>query len=284
MNVWPFKKKRETSSANPVEPSTMDRLLNRNCSRDEFFLLYSKLLQEKMPNHRVEFSGESTLRVIAEVGEESTTHLDNLWLKYTAETEDRAELIEKYIRLAQDLGKPETTPERQNIVPMIKDSRYLEFLKPLEEFATEHLCGDLWIVYAEDQPERILTLKRQNIHRAGVNEEELRSVAIDNLTGILPAAEVHGDGPWYQLTAGNDYVASLLLLEHVWDEIATMVSGDVVATVPTRDVLLFTGSESTEGLKVLREKSSEISNSAPHAVSETLIARRNGIWSVFNAN
>jgi uncharacterized protein YtpQ (UPF0354 family) len=285
MNIWPFKKQQSETKA-PVEPSTMDRLLTRDCTRDEFFLLYSKLLQERMPDHKVEFSNESTLRLVGQDGKESTTYLDNLWLKYKAGMEDRSELIEKYIRLAQDLGKnrADTTVERQNVVAMVKDSRYLEFLKPREEFAIEHLCGDLWVIYAEDQPERTLTLKSEDLRSIGVTDAERRTLAVENLSRILPPAEVHGEGPGYLLTAGNDYVASLLLLDGVWDQVASIVSGQVVATVPTRDVLLFTGSESVEGLKAIREESSEISNSGPHAISDTLIVRRNGTWTVFNAN
>jgi uncharacterized protein YtpQ (UPF0354 family) len=285
MNIWPSKKKRPRAATSSDEPPTIDRLLNRSCNRDEFILLYSKLLQERMPGNRVEFVGESALRLVTQGGKESTTHLDNLWLKYKAGTEDRAELIDKYIRLAQALiDGDDKTPERQNIVPMIKDSQYLDYMRPLEEFATQHLCGDLWIVYAEDEPERIRTLKRVDIRRAGVDDSELRSVAIENLKRTLPPAEVHGPGPCYLMTAGGDYVASLLLLDYVWDQVAKMVSGDMVATVPARDVLLFAGSESSEGVNAMRVKSTEICNSAPHAISDTLIVRLNGTWSVFNSN
>jgi len=237
-----------------------------------------------MPDCRVEFAGESVLRVVNANGEESSTYLDNLWLKYQQGEEDRSELIEKYIRLAQDLGKESPGADKQNVIAMIKDSRYLGFLRPLEEFATEHLCGDLWIIYAEDQPERTLTLKREDIRAVESDEARLRSLSVENLKRILPPAECHGEGPWYLLTAGSDYVASLLLLDGIWDQVADMVAGEVVATVPTRAVLLFTGSESREGLREIQGRSTEICNSAPHAISDTLIVRRNGKWSVFNAN
>ena len=55
------------------------------------------------------------------------------------------------------------------------------------------------------------------------------------------------------LSAGGDYVASLLLLEEVWQECKSSVDGDVIAAVPTRDVLLFTGSSSHEGIVALRK-------------------------------
>ena len=43
------------------------------------------------------------------------------------------------------------------------------------------------------------------------------------------------------LTAGGNYEATLILLPEVWESVAEMVSGQIVAAVPARDVLYFTG-------------------------------------------
>jgi len=284
MKWWPFAKEKAEWVEPASEPSTMDRMLSRVCTRDEFFLLYSKLLQERLPDCKVEFLDESTLHVVRPDGKESTTYLTNFWLKYKAGDEDRKELIEKYARLVQDLGKSRALPERQNIVAMIKDSQYMEIGKVQSQSLADHLCGDLWVVYAEDQPDRISTLLAEAIAGLGISRSELQALAVENLKRILPPAECHGDGPWYLLTAGQDFVASLLLFDSLWDELQEIVEGDVVATVPTRDVLMFTGSGSREGLAEIRKRSSEICNSGSHAISETLIIRRNGNWSVFDAN
>jgi uncharacterized protein YtpQ (UPF0354 family) len=284
MKWWPFAKEKAEPIEPASEPSTMDRMLSRVCTRDEFFLLYSKLLQERLPDCKVEFSDGSTLHVVRPDGKESTTYLTNFWLKYKEGNEDRQELIEKYARLAEELGKLRALPERQNVVAMIKDSQYMEIGKVESRSLADHLCGDLWVVYAEDQPDRISTLQAETIVHLGVPRSELRALAVENLKRILPAAECHGDGPWYLLTAGADYVASLLLFDSLWDELKEMVEGDVVATAPTRDVVMFTGSHSREGLAEIRKRSSEICNTGAHAISETLIIRKNGNWSVFDAN
>jgi uncharacterized protein YtpQ (UPF0354 family) len=284
MKWWPLAREQTRPAKTASEPSTLDRMVKRECAREEFFLLYSKLLQERLPDHAVEFSSDSSLRVVNREGKESTTYLENLWLKYKSGDEDRSELIEKYARLAMELGADGPAPQKQNVVAMIKDSTYLEIGNTSGKLLTEHLCGDLWIVYAQDQPDRITSLTRDSLAELGATESELRALALENLSRILPPAECHGDGPWYLMTAGTDYVASLLLLNDVWDQVSEMVAGDIVATVPSRDVLMFTGSESTEGIAAIRERSTETCNTAPHAVSETLIVRRNGAWSVFNAN
>jgi len=267
-----------------AEPSTKDRLLSRNCTKDEFSLLFSKLLQERLPSFTVEFISESELRVRNAEGKEATTYLHNLWLKYSRETEDRSELIEKYARMAENLHAEEAPVNRDTIVAMIKEAGYLKTINPMAKTMSEHLCGDLWIIYAVDRPETVVTLGQDDMTSAGVSEGELRALATKNLQRILPEVECHGDGPLYQLTAEMGYDASLLLFDSMWEDLADSVEGQIVATVPSRDVLLYTGSASPAGLREMREQSQIVANSAPHAVSESLIVREGGKWAVFKAN
>jgi uncharacterized protein YtpQ (UPF0354 family) len=272
------------SSDEPTGPSTMERLLDRVCQRDEFFLLYSKLLQEKMPTHSIEFIEDSVLRIGSPKGKTATIYLENLWLLYRNGSEDRAELIEKYARMAFSLCEPSPSVTRDSIVAMIKDAEYMATLQPDPKNVSEHLCGDLWIVFAVDLPETIVTLSREAMESAGATKEELRALAVENLTRILPEVEQLGDGPWYTLTAGTNYVASLLLFDSIWDQLAESVEGQIVASVPTRDVLLFTGSQSADGIAAIRQRSEEISKSGHHAISDSLVLRENGKWTPFYAN
>ena len=146
MKRWPFLERKPEPAQSTSEPSTLDRLLVHNCAKDEFILLYSKLLEERLPDCNVQFSDDTTIRVVWPNGKESTTFLSNLWLKYKNGNEDRADLIERYIRFAQDAGKPEQPPDRRSIIAMIKDTRYVDMMQASSNKVTEHLCGDLWIV------------------------------------------------------------------------------------------------------------------------------------------
>jgi len=262
----------------------MDRLLQKNLKRDEFFLPYSKLLQERLPGSSVEFTGDSALRIVDPEGQEATSYLDNLWLRYSGGDEDRAGLIERHVRMAVGLPIDAAKIARRDIVAMIKDLQYVELLRPGKRQMNEHICGDLWIVYAEDRPETITSLTYDAMIAAGVSEDELRGLAIENLRRILPEPERHGDGPWYLLTAGADYVASLLLFDWVWDQLAESVEGQIVATVPRRDVLMYTGSRSDEGLAEIRKRSVEIVSGGSHVISDSLIIREGGKWAMFNAH
>jgi hypothetical protein len=51
--------------------------------------------------------------------------------------------------------------------------------------------------------------------------------------------------------------------------------------VPARDVLMFTGSDSPDGLKAMRESVDKIYKEGSHVISKTLLVRRNGRWEKF---
>jgi uncharacterized protein YtpQ (UPF0354 family) len=290
VSLWPFKSKKQPESKPTTESvansapeiPTMDRILTRNCSRDELFLLYSKLLQERFPKYSIEFVGESVLHITNPEGKELTTYLDNLWLRYKDGSEDRRDLIERFVRFAEQIGAPAPPVARENIVAIIKDAQYMEQFTNKRAVA-DHLCGDLWAVYAIDEPERTGVLMEEKLSESGIAREELRALAVSNLQKILPPVERHGEGPWYLLTAGQDYVASLLLLDGVWDELAGSVDGEIVAVVPSRDVVLYTGSKSGEGIAAIREQAHQIVSSGPYLISESLIVRWDGQWTLFHA-
>jgi len=115
-----------------------------------------------------------------------------------------------------------------------------------------------------------------------IEPTDLPSLARSNLKRILPEIEQHGEGPWYLLTAGGDYAASLLLFDDVWNTLSRSVEGDVVAAVPSRDVVLFTGVRSKDGIEWIKRKAHEIHEGGDHVVSQTLFRRVSGAWKVFD--
>src|SRR5262249_34077605 len=56
------------------------------------------------------------------------------------------------------------------------------------------------------------------------------------------------------------------------------VEGDIVAAVPSRDVVLLTGARSTDGIEWIKRKAHEIHEGGDHVVSQTLFRRVSGEW------
>lgn len=281
---WPFGKKPAPRSVidEAVEPSALDRLMAKDCNRDEFVLLYLKLLQETAPDLNFEMTGDMEIRMVNAEGKEATTFLHNVWVAYSQNSEGRHEALERYASVVRSLTEHSSPPLRASVVAQVKDSEYLANLARIDS-VTQHLCGDLWIVFAQDRPDRTMALTASELDRLDVERAKLLDLAIENLRRIMPAAERHGDGPWYLLTAGGDYTASLLLFD-IWDQLADSVDGEIVAVVPARDTLLYTGSESAEGLKKIKDHATQIVTTGNYVVSDTLIVRRGGQWVVFKAN
>jgi len=171
-------------------------------------------------------------------------------------------------------------------VPTIKDETYINLSrKSVNEepgFVHEHLVADLWIVYAIDSADAILTLPTTQFVELKLSLAELKQLAIENLKRMLPPIERHGEGPVYTLTAGSDYVASLLLFEDLWDEQANVVEGEIVAAVPSRGTLLFTGSKSSQAIIQLRQSVQQFTQTSGYLITNTMLRRSPDGWRVFS--
>ena len=208
-----------------------------------------------------------------------TMFTDNLSALCRDTEETKFDEVQGFLRKV--MGSERKAEGEGQIVPLIRDGRWLEVANSQGILLTDYLVGDLWIVYAVDLPEATTTLSDEERKRLGVAREELRKLTIGNLRHLLTGIKRFGDGPSFLLTADGTYEASLLLLDALWEELAGSVEGDLMVGVPTRDVLLFTGSGSREGLQEGREGTNAVFASGHHAVSTTLLRRVEGMWKVY---
>ncbi|HEU5413322.1 MAG TPA: DUF1444 family protein [Candidatus Angelobacter sp.] len=232
-------------------------------------------------------SGDSfdQFRIVRQGREPATVFLENMWRQCRDDVESRVSHVERFLRaLLTTLSNNEGLPDRSCIVPTIKDEGYFhiygDHAREEVPFASEHLVGDLWIIYAIDSADSMKTLQKSHVKELGLDSGALKNLAINNLRRILPPVEQHGEGPAYMLTAGGDYVASLLLFDELWAELKQQISGDVLAAVPSRDVLLFTDSQSNEGIKQVKASIAKVMDSGGYLISDTILRRTADGWSV----
>lgn len=255
--------------------------------RADLAVRFHRLVMAKFPGATMTATGPLTFRVEIPGRKEITVFLENLFRQIDNETpEDRDQHIQRHFdSLISSSDATEEAITKDQIVPMIKDQGYLDQACQVGKGAQvvkEHLAADLWIVYAADRPKNILTVKQEQLDELGIAPESLRALSLRNLWSILPPIEKHGDGAWFLLTAGGDYVASILLLNHVWEELQQYVEGDLVVAVPTRDVILVTGSASAEGITEIRARSLELEQRGAYAISQTLLRRKGGHWTALS--
>jgi uncharacterized protein YtpQ (UPF0354 family) len=264
-------------------------LSNPQLGADEFMGLCVVALKDLYPDTAVNPT-EETGKFQLQVGERQpfTVYLNNLWRNCRLDPENRAAEVERFLRIMVGAGKEssDSPPSIHSIVPTIKDEEYLRVVKPQDgsehKFVHEHLVADLWIIYSVDLPERIVSFQRKDFGAMKMGLGELQALAIKNLRNILPPIKQHGEGPLYMLTAGGDYVASLILLDEIWDEMQTPIEGEIVVGIPSRDVLLFTGSGSKAGILSMRSRIDRITESGSYVVSRSMLRREKGKWVLFS--
>ena len=181
-------------------------------------------------------------------------------------------------------------PGRSEIVPRIKSTQMLTFLAerghPREQFPiTEPLVADLIISYAFDLPQMFQMVTPHDLERLAIQSGELREIAIANLKRQLPQIGMMEEPPVMRVVTGNSLEACVLLASSWWNDRAAEMSGEIVASVPTRDVLLYCSSQSAEGMQALRVFTDAVyaTETTPHALSEHLFVWREGHWSIFQS-
>jgi uncharacterized protein YtpQ (UPF0354 family) len=246
---------------------------------------YATKLQASAPGYRVEVTRDLELRVIDSAGKEQTAFLDNSYAEYRLDPRNKDPITAKYISAFVTPGLAEGKVDRTRITPVIKDKAWIAEVRDamkargaqkIPENVYEPFNDSLIIVYVEDNPKSVRYLTPKDVVDAGINRGELRDLAVNNLKRLLPKIEAHGANGFFMLTAGGDYEASLLLLDGIWNSRQFQVAGEYVVAVPTRDVLLVTGTEEKEGVMKIREMAADIAAKGSYHLTPELFVYRAG--------
>jgi uncharacterized protein YtpQ (UPF0354 family) len=117
--------------------------------------------------------------------------------------------------------------------------------------------------------------------RLGLEREQLRSTALKNLRQLAQGVERRVSGSTSMLIlpyTGGSFEASLLLLDEIWEELEKEAQGELVAAVPTRDLLFVTDSHDKAGVSKVTAIAADAFAKGDHPVSEQVLIRRNGKW------
>jgi uncharacterized protein YtpQ (UPF0354 family) len=261
-------------------------------SEAEFTEAFAHILREASPGLRVNISGPLELKLVLQNGTEQTAFLENAFTEYQANPELRSDVLEKFVAaLRETIGHPKGEIDRTRIVPVIKDAAYLtEVRRALEARGhdTSKLSqvhdiynSELVVLYAEDTANNMRYLTEDDVSELGIQREDLRPLAVENLRRLLPDVKMAGDGGVFLMQAGGDYEASLLLIETVWSSGQIEVNGEIVVAIPARGILIVTGSENKPGLKTVRELAAKTSTEAAYRLTPHLFVFRRGRFEVF---
>jgi uncharacterized protein YtpQ (UPF0354 family) len=178
------------------------------------------------------------------------------------------------------------------IVPVIKrqlgPSDDAIELPPEWRILSEDLVGDLFICYAFDMPGHFLYVLEHDRMALGLDPDGLRKLSVRNLTRLRSKPEIlRPSGPVLMLRLDGDLEASLLLVDHLWPQLARGIAGEMIVAVPGRDILAVSGTEVTGGVETLRyavKRVWENPKTNPKLIlTRSLFVRRGDSWQVFES-
>lgn len=253
-------------------------------SPEQFTEEFRAALVGALPEHAVEVVEPLKLHIKKTEDEQATAYLDNAYNEYYRTPSAKADVLAKYLATFMEAAQGSRPLQPEQIVPVVKDRGWLKHVggtKAGGKQVIEDLNADLVVVYAEDGPHNIRYFSADDLRKAGVEKEKLRELALANLRRILPPAEPVKGPVVSMMTAGQDYVSSLLLLDEIWSPEKLAVDGEIVIAIPTRDVLLFTGSSNKDGVKKLRELAKKTHADGPYSLTDRLFVYRGGKFQRF---
>lgn len=145
--------------------------------------------------------------------------------------------------------------------------------------------GGVFVVsYHVDAGSHWTSVGRDEMRAAGMNLDLLHRQALSNLMKLVkgqPGLRLVEHPPYYGLLLDGDHEHALVLLDGLWDHLfADKTPNGAVVAIPTRDVLAFCDANSAEGIAALRDANRRLGPNAKGAVTQQLLRRRDGRWTV----
>lgn len=251
-------------------------------SETEFSTKFAKQLAKKVKGLKITLINE--LDVESEFNEGKHQHfLNNAYSEYINDSKFIKEIIEKYVNGLSAMFLPKELLDEERILPVVKDRRFIQSLEEINaDFEKNHIYEfyneELIIFYVEDRENSIHYISKDNLEEINFSIENLREKALENLSNNFEMKR-HGENGYFMLTAGGNYESSLILL-NIWNHENFLVAGNIVIGIPSRDVLLITGSKDSKNLHRLYDSVKNINETGNHIVSDKIFELRNGKFEV----
>jgi uncharacterized protein YtpQ (UPF0354 family) len=223
-------------------------------------------------------------------GSSATVSLRSIFkdIEAVASADERASLALAFVESVLELVAAQKQPDATGaIMPVVRTRAQVQALstqlgQAKDAALYEPLAADLFVTYVLDRPGSVKYLSELVLRDLKVPRADLRDLALGNLDRTVQIKRL-GFNDMFTLAAGEFYESSLLLFDGLWDDMAKAVQGDVVAAVPSRESLIFTGSDNRPGLENWRKLVYESHGGAANPLSRALLVRAGGQWQEYNS-
>ena len=256
---------------------------------DDFARLMTDFLRQRGEEREILYDPDNFKLII---GGEDKVHfwLGNAYTQYLAAPRKmRRAVLERFsiVPTANVEFVPASFDEAsQGLLPRVRDLSYyamtklrfevegLDYIEPPFKPFASHLAVGL----AYDRPESIVEITKDALEKWERGFEEALEIARDNLWNLSGGKfEQIAPGVYLSPWQDNHDASRLYLYDLLWH---LDVAGDVVAAIPNRDTLIVTGSESSEGLRVMAAICEEVVQQS-HPISAIPVVLRDKQWETF---
>lgn len=161
------------------------------------------------------------------------------------------------------IGWGETTAAQLDAAGVPEESRPLSW----------PLAGDLMLTCVEDTPNTMRYVTPARLKTLGLDKDALRSLALHNLSRMLPRLDLKGGGGRYAARLDRNYDASMVLLFNQWRG-KLDVAGEPVIVIAARDDVLICGSDDVASLAELQVMAHTIAAESAYGLSHQLFVWR----------
>ena len=248
-------------------------------------------IRTAVPSAKVWIERELEVEITYSNGQNVLAELAASYRAYRDEPERLRGIIDLHIeRLKTDeYAKGQIKLDHSKIVPVVKNRKWLEDAERRIKAAgvkqtqlVDDFVDDLVVAYAEDTDKIFRYIAR---HEYKGRWENLRSLALDNLKRVAPKIQIHGvTKDVAGVSAGDDYTSSLLVVNGLWSSAERFkVKGDVVVAIPSRELILVTGTENGK-VNDFRRYVANVYARGQFPLSQTLLVYRNNRFTRFAGN
>ena len=191
--------------------------------------------------------------------------------------------------MAAELGGAERDADR--LLPTLRPAEYAATIAAGADpdtpagklpFALPFGRTGLSLMIYEDLPASIRMCCGEDLAELELDADAAVARALANFRRDHSELRVEGGDDLFLLTAGPGLQPALLLVDPIWEQIAAqgLVTGDPVVALPTRELLLLTGTGHPDQVSRLREIAYAEASTGSHAITADLLTRRDGQWSI----
>jgi uncharacterized protein YtpQ (UPF0354 family) len=260
---------------------------------EAFTQKFIRTLEEKIPGVKTEIKRPMEVHIVEPEELALINFLDNAYIHYQNAPNDVEILLDEYIDSIIATNKQRIVHvELDDLVPIVKDRAYANMASkmmtsridkegaPMSALFYERINSELVMLYAFDSPTSLRFANVDDIASFSLDSKTLKQVAIENLMRRLPDIQIQGNEDIVYLVANGMFESSLLLVDGLWNKDNFPFEGNLVVFVPTRDVVLVTGSKNKSGLEQAYKIISD--NQFAHIVSGYAFELVDSQWRLFS--